>query len=184
MRGRPPRSSAALPRRSYCCGSPAMPQWAGATPWTSTWMCSRAAPDDSASAAVIASMIFGSDSSVTPLSQIFTSTIGISASSFVPWFAVPAPPVRVVAFHDHPGVLLQLGCLQHVEERLGQPVDQRALELGRQPPFEELDADERHQRATCSAPAASPSTRSRSLSGTWSSGTGASASMNVTPFAE
>jgi hypothetical protein len=28
-------------------------------------MCSRAAPDDSASASVIASMIFGTDSSVT-----------------------------------------------------------------------------------------------------------------------
>ena len=45
-----------------------MPQFLGETPWTTTWMCSGAAPEDSASASVIASMIFGTDSSVTRLS--------------------------------------------------------------------------------------------------------------------
>src|SRR5258708_7314542 len=38
--------------------------------------------------------------------------------------------------------------------------------------------------STCCAPPSGPSTRSRVLSGTWSSGTGASASMNVTPRSE
>ena len=39
-------------------------------------------------------------------------------------------------------------------------------------------------RSTCSEPLRSPSTRSRSRSPMWSSGTGASASMNVTPCSE
>src|ERR1700741_4951893 len=100
-----------------------MPQFFGETPCTITWMCSRAAPDDSARAAVIASMIFGTDSSVTRLSYSLTSTIGMSAS-FVPRFGVATPAVGVVPFHDHPGVLLQLGRLETLEQRLGQALDQ------------------------------------------------------------
>jgi hypothetical protein len=38
--------------------------------------------------------------------------------------------------------------------------------------------------STCCAPPSTASTRSAVLSGTWSSGTGASASMNVTPPSE
>ena len=40
-------------------------------------MCSGEAPEESASAFVIASMIFGTDSSVTRVSYSFTSTHGI-----------------------------------------------------------------------------------------------------------
>src|SRR5436305_11854909 len=110
--------------------------------------------------------------------------IGMSASSLIPRFGVASPAVCVVAFDDHPRVLLQLGRLEHVEQGLGHALDQLRLELRRQAPLEQLDADERHYFATCSAPASGPSTRSRSLSGTWSSGTGASPSMNVTPPSE
>jgi hypothetical protein len=42
-----------------------MPQCAGWTPWMITWMCSFAAPLDSCGASVSASIIFGTDSSVT-----------------------------------------------------------------------------------------------------------------------
>ena len=49
-------------------GLPATPQCFAGTPWTSTWMCSFAAPLDSASAFVSASMICGTDSSVTRVS--------------------------------------------------------------------------------------------------------------------
>src|SRR5205085_12696959 len=101
-------------------------------------MCSGAAPDDSASAFVIASMIFGTESSVTRASYSLTSTIGISRPSFVPWLAVPAPAVRVVALDDHPRVLLQLRGLEHVEQRLRQPVDQLRLELGVEPTLKDL----------------------------------------------
>src|SRR5258706_8742791 len=144
-------------------------------------MSSRAAQDDSASASVNASMIFGTDSSVTRFSQSLTSMIGMSAASFVPWLGVATPTVCVVPFHDHPGVLLQLRRVETLEQRLGETLDQQRLELRRQPALEELDADERHQRSTCCAPPSGPSTRSRVWSGTWSSGTGASASMKVTP---
>src|SRR5436853_6515218 len=109
---------------------------------------------------------------------------GISAASFVPRFGVASPTVGVVAFHDHPGVLLQLGRLEALEQRLRHALDQLRLELRRQPAFEQLDADERHYFSTCCAPPSGPSTRSRLLSGTWSSGTGASASMKLTPPSE
>src|SRR5581483_10896722 len=56
-----------------------MPQCFGETPCTTTWMCSGAAPLDSASAFVRLSMIFGTDSSVTRLSYSFTSIQGMSA---------------------------------------------------------------------------------------------------------
>ena len=46
-------------------GLPPWPQWLGAMPWMITWMCSLAAPLDSWSAFVNASIIFGTDSSVT-----------------------------------------------------------------------------------------------------------------------
>src|SRR5438093_1096476 len=105
--------------------------------------------------------------------------IGISAASFVPRFGVATPTVGVMPFHDHPGVLFQLGRVEALEQRLGEALDQQGLELRRQPALEELDANERHpaaQRSTCCAPRSAPSTRSRLLSGTWSSGTGESAS--------
>src|SRR5207248_1036535 len=105
-------------------------------------------------------------------------------SSLVPGLAVAAPAMGVVAFDDHPRVLGQLGCLEHLEQRLGQTVDEARLELRREPALEELDPDERYQRSTCREPPSGPSTRSSVLSGTWSSGTGASASMKVTPSAE
>src|SRR5581483_5698527 len=99
--------------------------------------------------------------------------------------AAAAPAVGVVALDDDPRVRLQLRRLEGVDERLRQAVDQLRLELGGQPLLEELDADERHgYRSTCRAPPSGPSTRSRDVSGTWSSGTGASASMNVTPPSE
>src|SRR5918911_633316 len=98
----------------------------------------------------------------------------MSAASLVPRFAVATPAVRVVALDDHPRVLLQLRGLQYVEQRLRHPVDQARFQLGRQPALEQLDADERHYFSTCVAPPSGPSTRSRLLSGTWSSGTGAS----------
>src|SRR5260370_36299800 len=110
--------------------------------------------------------------------------IGMSAASFVPWLGVATPTVGVVPFHDHPRVLLQLRRVEALEQRLGEALDQERLELRRQPAFEELDADERHQRSTCWAPPSGPRTRSRLLSGTWSSGTGESASMKVTPSSE
>src|SRR5207244_6829230 len=102
-------------------------------------MCSGEAPEDSARAFVIASMIFGTDSGVTRLSYSFTSTQGISASSFVPRFGVTAPAVRVVTLDDHPGVLLQLRRLEHLEQGLRHPFDQTGLELGVQAPLEQLD---------------------------------------------
>src|SRR5947209_15079989 len=107
-------------------------------------MCSFAAPDDSASAFVIASMILGTDSSVTLASYSFTSTHGMSGSSFVPWLCIPAPAVRVVALDDHPRVLLELRCFEHLEQRLRHPLDQPRFELWRQAPFEQLHAHERH----------------------------------------
>src|SRR5256714_6734055 len=90
----------------------------------------------------------------------------------------------VVSLDDHPRVLLQLGRLEYVEQRLRHPLDEPRLELRRQPALEQLDADERHYFATCCTPPSAPSTRSAVLSGTWSRGTGASASMNVTPPSE
>src|SRR5688572_20580906 len=108
----------------------------------------------------------------------------MSASSFVPRFRVSAPAVGVVALDDHPRVLLQLRRVEHFEQRLGHPLDQLRLELRRQPALEQLDADERHYFSTCCAPPSAPSTRSSCLSGTWSSGTGDSASMKLTPFSE
>src|ERR1044072_2795082 len=51
-----------------CC-LPAMPQCFGSTPWITTWMCDGSAPDVSSSALVRASIIFGTDSSVTRLSD-------------------------------------------------------------------------------------------------------------------
>jgi len=64
---------APAPRLELCCRDqpctwPAIPQCFGLTPCTITWMCSGEAPDDSAKAFVSASMIFGTDSSVTRLS--------------------------------------------------------------------------------------------------------------------
>ena len=64
------RSSSSSPCRSrrperYVLGLPPWPQWLGAIPWMITWMCSLAAPLDSWSASVSASIIFGTDSSVT-----------------------------------------------------------------------------------------------------------------------
>ena len=107
------------------------------------------------------------------------------ALGLVPRLAVAAPAVRIVALDDHPRVLSQLRRLEGLEQRLGQAVDQARLELRRQPALEQLDADERHaQASTCVAPPSGPSTRSSCRSGTWSSGTGASASMNVTPRSE
>src|SRR3954447_25349484 len=53
-----------------------MPQCFGSTPWITTWMCSGAAPLDSTSAFVSASIIFGTDSSVTRRSYSLTSIIG------------------------------------------------------------------------------------------------------------
>src|SRR5439155_26527771 len=97
---------------------------------------------------------------------------------------VATPPVRIVALDDHPRVLLQLGRLEHLEQGLGHPGDDLLFELWVQPPLEQLEADERHQCSTCCEPPSGPSTRSRLLSGTWSSGTGASASINVTPPSE
>src|SRR6185437_1966812 len=99
----------------------------------------------------------------------------MSASSFVPRFGVAAPAMRVVALDDHPSVLLQLRRVEHLEQRLGQPLDQRGLELRRQPALEQLHANQRHQLATCCEPPSGPRTRSSYLSGTWSSATGASA---------
>ena len=49
-------------------GLPACPQCFAGMPCTTTWMWSGEAPLDSASAFVSASMIFGTDSSVTRLS--------------------------------------------------------------------------------------------------------------------
>ena len=57
--------------------SPAMPQCLGETPSMITWMCSTAAPLDSCSAFVSASIIFGTDSSVTRRSYSFTSMTGM-----------------------------------------------------------------------------------------------------------
>src|SRR5712664_2726493 len=132
-----------------------MPQFFGETPCTTTWMSSRAAPEDCASASVNASMIFGTDSSVTRFSQSLTSMIGMTAASFVPWLGVATPTVCVVPFHDHPGVLLQLRRVETLEQRLGETLDQQRFELRRQPALEKLDTDERHsgaQRSTCCAP--------------------------------
>src|SRR6266852_2876788 len=124
-------------------------------------MCSGEAPDDSANAFVSASTIFGTDSSVTRLSYSLTSIHGISVASFVPRFGVATPAMGVVAFHDHPGVLLQLGRVEYLEQRLGHPLDQLRLELRRQPALEQLDAHQRHHFSTCCAPPSGPSTRSR-----------------------
>src|SRR4051812_44141851 len=60
----------------YDCCLPPMPPCFGSTPWITTWMCSGAAPLDSASAFVSASIIFGTDSSVTRRSYSLTSIIG------------------------------------------------------------------------------------------------------------
>ena len=49
---------------------------------------------------------------------------------------------------------------------------------------ERPDQDDRCHRSTCPTPPSGPSTRSRSRSGTWSSGTGPRASKNVTPSGE
>src|SRR5438874_7512304 len=131
-----------------------MPQCIAGTPWTITWICAGEAPDDSASAFVIASMIFGTDSSVTRVSYTFTSTHGISASSFVPRLGVAAPSVRVVTLDDHPGVLLQLGRLEHLKQGLRHPFDQTGLELGVQAPLEQLDPHEWHRpNLPCEVPA-------------------------------
>src|SRR5439155_5528709 len=108
-------------------------------------MCSGEAPDASASAFVLASMIFGTDSSVTRVSYTFTSTHGISASSFVPRLGVAAPSVCVVTLDDHPGVLLQPRRLEHLEQGLRHPFDQTGLELGVQAPLEQLDPHEWHR---------------------------------------
>src|SRR3954452_14586023 len=148
-------------------------------------MSSAEAPDASASGFVIASMIRGTESSVTPAAETSTSTHGISIVSLVPGLGIATPPVRVMAFDDHPRVRSQLGCVEHVEQRLGHARDQLLLDLGGQAPLEQLDPDERHRYfSTCCDPPSGPSTRSSDLSGTWSSGTGASASMNVTPPSE
>ena len=63
-------------RVGYDCCLPPMPQCFGSTPWITTWMCSGAAPLDSASAFVSASIIFGTDSSVTRRSYSLTSIMG------------------------------------------------------------------------------------------------------------
>src|SRR5262245_21615948 len=63
-------------------GLPAIPQCFGDTPSMITWMCSTAAPLDSWSAVVSASIIFGTDSSVTRCSYSLTSITGISFSSY------------------------------------------------------------------------------------------------------
>ena len=106
-------------------------------------------------------------------------------AALVPGLPVPSPAVRVVPLDDHPGVLSQLGRVERLEERLGQALDQPRLELRGQPALEQLDADERH----LASPRARTRRRGRARgrarrSGTWSSGTGASASMKLTPDAE
>src|SRR5437588_7144008 len=111
-------------------------------------MSSRAAPDDSARAFVIASMIFGTDSSVTLRSYSLTSTSAISASSFVPGLGVATPAVSVMPFDDHPGVLPQLGRLERLEQGLRHALDDARLELGAQSPLEQLDPDERHRASS------------------------------------
>ena len=78
--------SVGVPFTTAAC--PPMPQCLGSTPWITTWMCSGAAPLVSASAFVSASIIFGTDSSVTRRSYSFTSIIGIRR----PPSALPARP--------------------------------------------------------------------------------------------
>src|SRR6266542_1560430 len=53
------------PKHWGIAGKPAIPQCFGGTPWITTWMCSFAAPLDSARASVSFSIIFGTASSVT-----------------------------------------------------------------------------------------------------------------------
>src|SRR5262245_62087729 len=55
-----------------------MPQCFGSTPWITTWMCAGSAPLDSARAFVRASIILGTDSSVTRRSYSLTSMNGIA----------------------------------------------------------------------------------------------------------
>ena len=163
-------------------GFPATPQWVGETPWTSTWMCSRAAPEDSASAAVIASMIFGTDSSVTRLVVQLDLDERHSAPSFVPRFRVAAPAVRRRDPRRSPR------CAPSAPAR---PAPRAASRSCRSISFDSSSGVNRRSNSstrtsgiscsTCCAPPSGPSTRSRSWSGTWSSGTGASASMKVTP---
>ena len=66
-RARRAPSDGRLSRRElgYALGLPPCPSAVGGTPWMITWMCSIAAPLDSCSAFVSASIIFGTDSSVT-----------------------------------------------------------------------------------------------------------------------
>src|SRR5581483_2942694 len=65
-------------RSGQAPGLPPTPQCFAGTPCTITWMCSGAAPLDSASAFVRLSMILGTDSSVTRVSYSFTSIQGMS----------------------------------------------------------------------------------------------------------
>src|SRR5919201_3575706 len=58
-----------------------MPQCFGLTPCTTTWMCSTAAPLDSCRAWVSASMILGTESSVTRWSYSLTSIQGMAPPS-------------------------------------------------------------------------------------------------------
>ncbi len=83
-RARARRRVRSLARFVYALGFPPWPQCCAGTPWMITWMCSIAAPLDSCSAFVSASIIFGTDSSVTRRSYSFTSITGI-ASPFVDW---------------------------------------------------------------------------------------------------
>jgi len=50
----------------------------------------------------------------------------------------------IVALDDHPGVLLQFRCVEHLEQGLGHPLDQPRLEVRSKPTFEQFDANERH----------------------------------------
>ena len=50
----------------------------------------------------------------------------------------------IVALDDHPGVLLQFRCVEHLEQGLGHPLDQPRLEVRGKPALEQLDANERH----------------------------------------
>jgi hypothetical protein len=50
----------------------------------------------------------------------------------------------IVALDDHPGVLLQFRCVEHLEQGLGHPLDQPRLEVRGEPALEQLDANERH----------------------------------------
>ena len=103
---------------------------------------------------------------------------------FVPGLAVPAPAMRIVALDDHPGVVTSAPALR--ASRSTSPSGGRSAST-RAPASSAARTAPRGQAALALhvlEPPSAPSTRSRSLSGTWSSGTGASASMNVTPFSE